>query len=270
MRTAKATQENKSLRHELSTIKSQMDKAQTGSVGYTPALSGYMSNFITSYINMTGKTEDMNKWQSDLKPYLANGIDTQKLIGTNNLKAQSLTSTSIVSIYVKNGVKIAQSKVDYKVNMDGGNNWASKTIYLNVPYAVKDNVFTVVANPFVTEQPSFTGKVSTAEKRNENTLAIADTAVTGDVTNFTNKFFDKYVSSSADEMSFIMSNPVGLNGDYTVKTVSDLHISGSKSKPEVSGTVSLVQKDTNITHTEQFDLKLQKQEGTYFVLSYTH
>lgn len=269
-RTTRISNENRYIKKKYSDLKAELDKAQTGSDGYNPALGRYMNRFVTAYITMTGQTADLKNWQDGLKPYLATNLDASKLIESNDLKAQKLTNLAIVAMYVKNNVKIAQLKVDYQIQMDGGDNWASKSIYLNVPYAVRNNKFTVVADPFVTQELNTTGHVAKAATRNDKDLPLNDTGVVDDVTNFSNKFFDKYASSNTDEMSFIMADPVALGGEYTVKDVNVARVTGSKNKPEVSGSVTFTQKDTNVSHTEQFDLKLTKQKGTYFVLDFTH
>ncbi|MBM7617368.1 hypothetical protein JOC36_000925 [Weissella uvarum] len=275
--------QNKTLKVQLKQFETKLDKAQTGSLAYNPALGGYMQNFVRTYINQSGNVQDFTKWKDALKPYFAKDLDTNKLADSDNWKEQHLISAYLVALYVENNTKIAQLKVEYKIKTkeeevkhnkkhkhELKQEWKTKTVYLNVPYQAKDNQFTVVAYPFVSNARSNVGHISEALVRNTKQDTDMSTNEVDDVTKFATKFLNKYTSSTAKEMSFIMNEPAGLNGEYTVTSIDDPHVSGTKEKPRISGTMMLKQKDTGTVHSEQFDLKLKKQDNTYFVSEFGH
>lgn len=285
--------QNKELRKELKAFAAKLDKAQTGSLAYNPALGGYMGAFINQYMSHSGNSQEFTNWQNSLKPYFAKDMDVSKLSDSDNWKQQDLTSADLVSIYVQDDVKIAQMRVKYRIktkeelvkpekNKDHKSGtkkekkpkiketWVGKTTYVNVPYQAKNNYFTVIAYPFVSPERSSKGHVSEALVRNGKASTTLSNTAINQVTKFTTKFFDKYVSSSNNEMSFIMADPVGLSGEYRVKSIEETHVSGNANKPRISGTILLEQVDTGVVHSEQFDLTLRKQDNTYFVLKFDH
>ncbi|WP_185696081.1 conjugal transfer protein [Weissella viridescens] len=299
MNVKSVSYQNKAVCQQLKGFEEKLDKAQTGSLAYNPALGGYIQAFIKSYLTQSGNSEDFSKWQNSLKGYFANDFDVSKLSNMDNWKTQQLISADVVALYVQDDTKIAQIKVTYKVKTketvekpkhdknDKKNQknqkdqkkpekpkvhetWVTKTEFYNVPYQAQDNKFTVVAMPFVSPERSSTGHISKSLIRNAKQQTNMDNSQVDSVMKFTTKFLNKYVSSSGKEMSFIMADPVGLNGAYRVKSIEDTHVSGSVSKPRISGTIMLEQLNTGVVHSEQFDLALKKQDNTYFVSKFNH
>lgn len=285
LKVSNVTEQNRHLRSQQKSYEDKLDKAQTGLLAYNPSLGRYLNEFLSVFETRTGETGDYQKWLDSLKPYFATDLDVSKLSVMDNWKAQSLESSELVALYVENDAKIAQMKVSVKTTtgtkeVESGKGKHKKkskvdvhetqTLFLNIPYAEKNNRYTVVAFPFMTTEQSTVGHIADSLVRNTNEQSDLESADVDSVNTFTTKFLEKYVSSPTKEMEFVMNNPVGLNGAYKVKAVTDTQTSGKPSEPRVSGVVQLEDTTTGAIHAEQFDLSLKKQDGTYFVVKFTH
>lgn len=82
---------------------------------------------------------------------------------------------------------------------------------------------------------------------------------------FVKAFSEKYVSSKASDMSLIMKEPEGLEGQYAVKSIDQVNVSGSKDN--VADTNRYRDKAETC---EQITLTVSSKGSTYYVVKMIH
>ena len=87
---------------------------------------------------------------------------------------------------------------------------------------------------------------------------------------FVKAFSEKYVSSKASDMSLIMKEPEGLEGQYAVKSIDQVNVSGSKDNMNIKYLLTLTDTETKLEHSEQITLTVSPKGSTYYVVKMIH
>lgn len=271
---------NAELTKQIKSYQGQLDDAKSGSTAYNPLLGEFMQKFASAYMNVSPSQEEQKEAVDKLASLSADGLEVNQLISSADNTWVALKDSTVTGLYVLDNTKIAQLRVNYQISAEQtkqvkdkkgksheekSTNTTDKTAYLNVPYASKNGKFIVVAYPFISDAKDPVGKISEPVKRNESEPTLSDGKTSDRVTTFTKDFLAKYVVSSSEDMSFMMAEPVGLNGAYDLVSVDSIRVTGTTQKPVVAGVMTLKLKDTPVQHQEQFILYLNKQKDTYFV-----
>ncbi|WP_180676489.1 conjugal transfer protein [Leuconostoc citreum] len=81
---------------------------------------------------------------------------------------------------------------------------------------------------------------------------------------------ETYVSSKASDMSLIMKEPEGLEGQYAVKSIDQVNVSGSKDNMNIKYLLTLTDTETKLEHSEQITLTVLPKGSIYYVVKMIH
>lgn len=255
----------------------------------TPELQSFMDRFVSEYVNIPNDDEQFKKRSETLvKEYYAKGMNEDT---TSFSAKRSLKDYTLVSLKYVDGVPVASYQVSYEIE-----NPVTKTVeekhkdskgkmvtskkeitateksvseqVLNIPFIEKNQSFCINAYPYFTEP------VTT--KANENVLSYddekmgkVDLKTEKEVEKFVEEFMTKYCESSSADMAYMMNDPEGLNGNFSLDQV-DSKIYKSNDSVVVKVDVSLKDKDTSILQKEQLTLELVKKSDKYYVQKLSH
>ncbi|MCP0887344.1 conjugal transfer protein [Ligilactobacillus sp. WILCCON 0076] len=261
IKACNVSQTNHKLQEEIRTYQTKLDRASTNINGYSFLLNNYMQDFLNLYLNYPNNANDMDNRNKALSVYYATNLTATDQAGNDS---QSFNNASIQSIYTRHGAKIAQYYVNYSIN---GNQTSG---YLNIPFKVKNNKFTVVSYPYFSNKINPIGHIGKLQSKYSKDNQTTSISLYNQVTDFTKSFLKKYASAKTSDMKFIMANPQGLAGNYQVANIQNLHVYGTKNNPVVQCLLTLKRSDSDIEHSENVTLKLSKQQTTYFVDEFNH
>lgn len=251
------------LQAQVETLEKEVASQQDSEL-YSLELEKYMNEFIPLYMNVPNSQEEFNKRQENLDVYFAENVsDTNAIPASERI----LTSYEFVDVVEKDGVPTVEVIVNYDIISPAGK--TSHSSLLNVPYNQEGETFTVVENPYFTAVP--TNKAELAPVDNpytENDYATPEVAE--EVNVFLDDFYAEYASSSAEDMAYIMTNPEGLSGAYEYVSSENNIYNGAEGEIVVKSSVAFKETGTDITHVENFTLKLTKKDDKYYVEEMTH
>lgn len=260
IKAGNVSQTNHKLEARIATYEDKLKKASMGQSVYSPSLNNYMNDFFGIYF--TGAKDDKSARErlKQLKKYFATNIDETQLA---NRQDQKYAGYRLLNTFTQDDVKIAQYQVGYTI---GDNKDIISRVY-NVPFAQKSGQYTVLSLPYATAKQDIVGHVAKLPNDNEN-----DSSLSGNekIRKFVKAFSDKYVSSKASDMSLIMRDPEALDGQYTVKSINHMTVSGKKSKMTVRYLLTLIDRDTQFEHSEQVTLTISPKGNTYYVEKISH
>ncbi|MCM6832345.1 conjugal transfer protein [Leuconostoc mesenteroides] len=101
-------------------------------------------------------------------------------------------------------------------------------------------------------------------------LAVGGLVYFHKVQAFVKAFSEKYVSSKASDMSLIMKEPEGLEGQYAAKSIDQINVSGSKNSMNIKYLLTLTDTETKLEHSEQITLTVSPKGSTYYVVKMIH
>ncbi|MCK8617041.1 conjugal transfer protein [Fructobacillus sp. M158] len=251
---SQVVKKNQQLKTSQASLEKKLDKASAGSLSYNPLVGQYFEKFLNTYYNYNQDKSD--EWRKSMKAFFPSGFSVTQL-GTWSGQ-QSLKDHKILGIFNVDGVRTVQ----YAISLE--NNGKQSNLTVNIPYVQDNSKFTVVGLPYVASDMNTLGHVgeSRLDKTNKS---LDDMDVVDDVKSFTKTFLNKYVSSSKEDMALLMNDPRGLAGKVDLQGIDNIKVSGTKTKPVVTATVTVQVHDTDIKQNQQVRLELKKQQKTYFV-----
>ncbi|MBB6432169.1 conjugal transfer protein [Leuconostoc carnosum] len=249
---------NKVLQNTVTNLSIKMNQERAGTTSYNPLVGEYLTNFLNLYYSSS--SSDSDKRTQQLSQYLASNLTLPESDKKTNLKLSSSTLTGIFTI---DGVKTAQ----YNLVVEANKKHSHLTV--NIPYAQANEKLTVIGLPYVANPINSVSHVRHARLASTGKTLNSE-QTTAKVTKFTQQFAQKYVSSSTKDMSFLMANPVGLDGavDFVSLDESTIKISGTSKRPIVTATITVKVHDTDITQVQTIRLYLKQQASTYFVTKF--
>ncbi|WP_439443660.1 conjugal transfer protein [Listeria aquatica] len=257
----------------------------------------FTDDFIQHFLNVPENQEERERYKETLKSYLADGVSLD-YVDTSQGK-RDLKDSTFFNLLTKNGQKTVQYKVTYenvtfvekekikKEKYKEGDKEKVRdvkekvkepskkevTCLLNVPVQeTKQGQYTVVENPYFSSIPklnSSKGKAITDSLANSELEPLSANQEEA-VKKFVDGFFEKYASSSKEDMVFIMKTPESLNGLKTFEEVTNFKSYRLKKNSIVKCSVTFKDKDTQMVDEEVFTLELTRKEGQFFVSNLTH
>lgn len=262
IKASKVSQTNHKLIAKMKTYNDKLEKASMGQSVYSPSLNRYAQDFFQTYFTQSDNDDDQQKRLKVLKKYFATNISST-IYDNQDSQKETYVGSRLLNTFTKNDVKIAQYQVGYTV----GNDKNTIIRVFNLPFAQKAGQYTVLALPYATTEQDIVGHVGKIDQDDTNnaTLATSDK-----VQAFVKAFSEKYVSSKASDMSLIMKEPEGLEGQYAVKSIDQVNVSGSKDNMNIKYLLRLTDTETKLEHSEQITLTVSPKGSTYYVVEMIH
>lgn len=262
VKAGNVSQTNHQLLAKLQKYDDKLAKASLGQSVYSPSLNRYAQGFFQTYFTYSNNEDDKQKRTKTLKNYFATNINSNLYTNQTNQK-QTYVGSRLLNTFMQNDVKIAQYQVGYTVGND------KKTIMrvFNLPFAQKSGQYTVLALPFATTEQDIVGHVGKIDQDDTNNATLASS---DQVQKFVQVFSEKYVTSKASDMSLIMKDPEGLDGQYTVKSIDQVTVSGTKNDMAIKYLLTLTDTETKLEHSEQITLTVSPKGSTYYVVKMSH
>ncbi|WP_273946165.1 conjugal transfer protein, partial [Leuconostoc mesenteroides] len=256
------SQTNHKLIAMMKTYDDKLEKASMGQSVYSPSLNRYAQGFFQTYFTQSDNDDDKQKRLKDLKKYFATNISST-IYDNQDSQKETYVGSRLLNTFTKNDVKIVQYQVGYTV----GNDKNTIIRVFNLPFAQKAGQYTVLALPYATTEQDIVGHVGKIDQDDTNNATLASS---DKVKAFVKAFSEKYVSSKASDMSLIMKEPEGLEGQYAVKSIDQVNVSGSKDNMNIKYLLTLTDTETKLEHSEQITLTVSSKGSTYYVVKMIH
>lgn len=249
----------------------------------------FLQPFITAYITIPTEQKAFEKRFNLLQEtYFMITLDEEKNTGTE----RKLLSSDFYNLVNENGQLVAQYRITYEIDApvtkerdvkkkEGDKEVLVKEKYidyekienrvlLNIPFVqLKNQSFKVTAYPYFTLEPSLTSKKRQSKMPDISQYQQVDSKEEKAVIGFIQSFLGKYVSTSLEDMAFMMKNPEILAGNYQIRN--------SQIKPFFKDkqlfafvTFDVIDGKTKIGHKETMTLLLKQRENTYFIETIHH
>ncbi|WP_061100583.1 conjugal transfer protein [Enterococcus faecalis] len=257
---------------------------------YTPGIQAFMDRFVRCYVNVP---KDSNQYKERMNVLVSDFYaEDLKEDETGPNATRMLSDMSFVQLANVEGVQTATYEITYTIETsqkkivetkkDAGKGKTvvekkeiddpqkvTNTELLNIPFAEEKNGMRVIAYPYFTLLKG-NGKISKAITYQPEKMKLASQEETEEAEKFMNEFLEKYASSKAADMSYMMESPEGLNGAVTVDTAENNIYRGEGKEVLVKTDVNFRDKDTDIRQREQLTFHLIKKSGKYYVQKLTH
>ncbi|UUE16931.1 conjugal transfer protein (plasmid) [Leuconostoc mesenteroides] len=253
---------NHKLIAKMKTYDDKLEKASMGQSVYSPNLNRYAQGFFQTYFTQSDNDDDRQKRLKFLKKYFATNISST-IYDNQDSQKETYVGSRLLNTFTKNDVKIAQYQVGYTV----GNDKNTIIRVFNLPFAQKAGQYTVLALPYATNEQDIVGHVGKIDQDESNNANLASS---DKVQAFVKAFSEKYVSSKASDMSLIMKEPEGLEGQYAVKSIDQVNVSGVKDSMNIKYLLTLTDTETKLEHSEQITLTVSPKGSTYYVVKMIH
>lgn len=262
IKASNVSQTNHKLIAKMKTYDDKLEKASMGQSVYSPSLNRYAQGFFQTYFTQSDNDDDKQKRLKALKKYFATNISST-IYDNQDSQKETYVGSRLLNTFTKNDVKIAQYQVGYRV----GNDKNTIIRVFNLPFAQKAGQYTVLALPYATTEQDIVGHVGKIDQDESNNATLASSHK---VQAFVQAFSEKYVSSKASDMSLIMKEPEGLEGQYAVKSIDQINVSGSKDNMNIKYLLTLTDTETKLEHSEQITLTVSPKGSTYYVVKMIH
>lgn len=270
-------------------LKKELNNEKGNMISFTPEIKAFMDRFITEYINIPNDDEAFKKRSATLtKEYYADGLSENE---TSFTAKRTLKDETFIALKNVDNVPVASYQVTYEIetpttkkvqekhkNSKGKETTITKEVtdkeivsstqVINIPFTSKNDSFCVTAYPYFTE-PLVTKAKEGSLSYDEKDLDSVDSDTENKVQSFVTEFLTKYCESSSSDMAYMMDNPEGLNGNFTLDEVkTKAYKDGDRVK--VKADVSLKDKNTSIIQKEQLTLDLTKKSDKFYVKKLSH
>lgn len=255
-------------------LQKKVKEQSIAGLSYSPEIESFMNRFVALYMNANpNNSNDEKRLETLIYEYLATGFKREDIYVPVK---RVVDSASFYALKEVDGVATATYKVTYTITQLDKNNQAQEmkaTQLLNIPFVIKSNGCRVVAPPYFTSVPLNESKADMISYQTDNYNRIESLSLREELANFVKEFFEKYAHNTAQDMSYMMENPEGLNNTVTVHNVTTEIFQLKDTKEKVYVAKSLVQfadMGTTVTHNEQMTLYITKKLGKWYVLKLTH
>jgi len=251
----------------------------------SPMLEVFTNNFVDEYLTIPKSNEDRSNHIEKMKNYLAEDVSTPDFSdfkGYRELNNKTLYDVShekdkaIMSYLVEyenvsiKEVEETKGKGDDKKTKTVEKEMPSKqTAILNVPVRANDNGgYAVVESPYYSNVPDIANasdidKIANPLTDKEN----LNTNQTQEIRAWIETFLADYASNTAEDMTYIMDEPKGLNGLQEFVSLEKLKAYPTDKDNRYTIKVVAIFKETEvpITHRENLTLIVEKQDNKFFV-----
>lgn len=282
---------NKSKDSETAIVKMQNNTDENkGSVYSSPSLQIFSESVVNEYIDIPKTEEDREVEKKQLVDHFAEGValpvigefkgyrklDSKRLYDIQYKEDKAVLSYIVdyTNVIIEEHEEKKKEKVDEKkktvTEVVEEEIPTKKTIMLNVPVkANKNGGFTVIEPPYFSSVPNIqANNIKAKENPLENEKQVPVSKIE-EIEKWLKTFFSDYASKKSDEMSYVMDEPQALAGEKDFVGMNDLSIYPTKKENVYTVKVYVIfkEKEIDISHEEPFTLKIQYEDGKYFVKS---
>lgn len=250
----------------------------------SPMLEVFSNDFVNKYMSIPKESDKRKQHQESLEKYVVEDVNlpvVSDFEGYRKLKNKTLynkefTNNNVVMSYLVEytditlekeektkgkGKKKKKVKVDKEVPHE-------KIAVLNIPVQANENGgYGVVESPYFTDVPNVVNNSMdsiTNPMQKERKLKMAET---DKIRKWMETFLSDYASKPADDLTYIMDEPKGLNGLQEFESITDIEAYPSKKENLYTVKVIAIFKEKNIpvTHHENFTFLIEERENKFFV-----
>lgn len=259
----------------------------------SPMLEVFSNDFVTKYLTIPKSDEDRAKHKESLQEYLAEGIalpNYSDFNGFRKLESKTLYDVSYeedqaVMSYLVEYTDVLIKKVEKEKEVKDGDKKkkVKETVeeetpkkhvaMLNIPVRASENGgYAVVEAPYFTTTPDIvSNEVAKVENplEDEKKLKVSEIE---EVKQWLEGFLSDYASKPAEDMTYIMDEPKGLNGLQEFVSIQDIvaYPTKKESRYIVKATAIFKEKEIPISHEENLTIVIEKQDGKYFVKEFNN
>ena len=246
----------------------QSDKLQ-GAIN-TLELNQFMSEFLSNYLTISDNEGDQVKRKEGLSYQVADNV---KLDDPARDIKREVISHELFNVTTQKHYSTAQYKVSYEVSYKPEGTQEEKTeerlVLMSVDFVEKEGRFSVVALPYLTDFDDFTA-ISEGLTANTEEAEQLTTDETTQITDFLPTFFKKYAEGTTEELSYMMSTVERLGDGFNFSKVVESHSIKQDGQLISFVTVEFEEVATQVTHKEQFSLKIATEKEQLVILEMTH
>ena len=179
-------------------------------------------------------------------------------------------SAAVVQIKEESECLLVSLNVIYETEKEEEKKTLTQEMVL--PIQTKNQLFSIVGRPYFLATTLPQGK-TTELKQAEASLDVPPQEKEA-IEKFLTLFFEKYANGEKQELMLLMKEPVQTSGVTEFISLNENEIKYFETKQkEVKGiqvSVTFADKQTGMTHTEDFSLWLTQTENSYFVRTLKH
>ncbi|GGJ77649.1 conjugal transfer protein [Virgibacillus salexigens] len=264
------------------------DQKQEVDVYDSPMLNVFANEFVDKYLTIPKEDEDRAKHKEQLQNYFAEGItppNVSDFTGYRKLDSKTLYDVTYqdnkaVMSYLVEYTNVSIEKVEEEKEVKDGDKKKKvkemveketpkkQTAMLNIPVRASENGgYAVVESPYYTNVPDI---VNADMAKVENPLAEKEklkTNQTQEISTWLETFLADYAANPAEDMTYVMDEPKGLNGLQEFVSVQDVtaYPTEKENRYIVKATAIFKEKEVPITHQENLSLIIEQQDNKFFV-----
>lgn len=249
----------------------------------------FLNKFIDTYINVPVDQTQFEKRISKLKEdYFSFSLEDFKNSGTE----RKLISSTFYDLSSSEDVSIARYLISYEIispiskepkttkiqnskekmvnekHIDHIS--TKKNTLLNIPFNQnEDHTFQITAYPYFTNEPLLTNSNKSKIELDTTNFQEINPKDEEKVINFATSFLEKYVSSTLEDMSYLMKKPEILSGEFQINNPR-IEVYSKDKKLLCFINFEILDKNTSMAHDESMTLFLKKRDNTYYIEKLNH
>lgn len=230
----------------------------------TVSLSHYASNFVKEYVTYDSEEKDTNKRFDRLATFVS--FDVGQLDeGIKGKYKRTLKNVELTEI--ENTPESILAYMTITVEEQFEKEKIEKQKVMVVPIVEKEGLYAVVSRPYFLA-PNLPKGMTQALKEVSKPLDI-DGKERKKMEEFLSLFFSKYAEGNKTELALLMKEPVLTSGDMKFKDLEKGTLNFFEVKDDqlqgVQVSAVFEDKDSKVTHTENFSLWIGETENSRFV-----
>lgn len=249
----------------------------------------FLNKFIDIYVNVPVDQTKFEERSSKLKEdYFSFSLEDFKNSGTE----RKLISSTFYDLNSSENISIARYLISYEIispktkepettkikdnkeqrvnkkNIDHVS--IKKNTLLNIPFNQnEDYTFQITDHPYYTNEPLLTNNKKSKIELDITNFKEINSKDEEKVINFATSFLEKYVSSTLEDMSYLMKKPEILSGEFLINNPK-IEVYSKDNKLFCFINFEILDKNTSMAHDESMTLFLKKRDNTYYIEKLNH
>lgn len=231
------------------------------------SLSHYAKGFVKEYITYDSEEKDDNKRLDRLSTYVS--FEVGKLDeGIKGKYKRTLKSAELTEVERTTDSLLAYMTISYEEQAEKKK--VQKDEVFVLPIVEKNGLYAIVSRPYVLGLSMPKGKTTPLETVKKPLDVDAKDRKT--MENFLTLFFGKYAEANKEELALLMKEPVVTTGDFKFKELEkgslNFFDTGDKKIQGVQVSAVFEDKETKVTHVENFSLWIGETENSQFIYTF--
>lgn len=231
------------------------------------SLSHYAKGFVKEYIMYDSEEKDDNKRLDRLSTYVSFEVG-QLDEGIKGKYKRTLKSAELTEVDRTTDSLLAYMTISYEEQAEKKKVQKDEVIVL--PIVEKNGLYAIVSRPYVLGLSMPKGKTTPLETVKKPLDMDAKDRKTMET--FLTLFFGKYAEANKEELALLMKEPVVTTGDFKFKELEkgslNFFDTGDKEIQGVQVSAVFEDKETKVTHVENFSLWIGETENSQFIYTF--